>query len=100
MTTHTPGPWRLRSRYDNFGPTHSLFAANTLIAKVYSEAFGDIEQETANARLIAAAPESHASNVELAAIVREICLAYGHPIPEAALARSDAAIKKATGDEP
>ena len=33
---------------------------------------------------------------ELAKIVRELCTAYGHPLPAASLDRSDAAIAKAT----
>lgn len=53
-----------------------------------------------DARLMAAAPESHASNVELAAIVREMCRALRVPEPADALARSDAAIAKATGEHP
>jgi len=57
------------------------------------------EQAIANARLIAAAPENLQSNSELATIVRELCAAYEHPLPEDALARSDAAIAKATGRE-
>ena len=55
------------------------------------------EQAIANARLIAAAPENLQSNSELATIARELCAAYEHPLPEDALARSDAAIAKATG---
>ena len=40
-------------------------------------------------------PENLQSNSELATIVRELCAAYGHPLPDAALARSDAAIAAA-----
>lgn len=93
MDKHTPGPWRLHGRYDNFGPTYSLVAANTLIAKVYSEAFGDIEQETANARLIAAAPELlDALRGLLQAIRMSVCEGSG-PAQDAACE----AIFKATG---
>jgi len=56
-------------------------------------------EREANARLIAAAPENLQSNSELATIVRELCAAHEHPLPEDALARSDAAIAKATGCE-
>jgi hypothetical protein len=37
------------------GLPHSAVAAKTLLARVYSEAYGDVEQETANASFIAAA---------------------------------------------
>lgn len=56
-TKHTPGPWTNHGRIAQPGLPHSAVAAKTLLARVYSEAFGDSEQETANANLIAAAPE-------------------------------------------
>ncbi|WP_250512660.1 hypothetical protein [Caballeronia sp. INDeC2] len=56
-TKHTRGPWTNHGRIAQPGLPHSAVAANTLLARVYSEAFGDSEQETANANLIAAAPE-------------------------------------------
>jgi hypothetical protein len=62
---HTPGPWVNRGRIDKPGFPHSAVAAKTLLARVYSEAFGDSEQETANANLIAAAPDLLALLVEL-----------------------------------
>lgn len=54
---HTPGPWINHGRIPQPGLPHSAVAAKTLIARVYSEMFGDKEQEAANANLIAAAPE-------------------------------------------
>lgn len=54
---HTPGPWTNHGRIQQSGLPHSSVAAKTLLARVYSEAFGDSEQETANANLIAAAPD-------------------------------------------
>jgi len=38
-------------------------------------------------------------NIELAAIVRELCAAYNHPLPQASLDRSDSAIAKARGEK-
>jgi hypothetical protein len=52
----------------------------------------------ANADLIAAAPDNYECNIELAAIVRELCAAYNHPLPQASLDRSDSAIAKARGE--
>lgn len=57
MATHTPGPWTNHGRIKQAGLPHSAVAAKTLIARVYSEAFGDSEQEAANAHLISAAPD-------------------------------------------
>ena len=52
----TPGPWINHGRQLNVaGLPHSAVAAKTLLARVYSEAYGDVEQETANASFIAAA---------------------------------------------
>ena len=52
----TPGPWTNYGRIPNApGVPHSAIAAKTLLARVYSEAYGDFRQETANASFIAAA---------------------------------------------
>lgn len=100
---HTPGPWCISDENPKFikqdfsmiGSNHGAIVAcacgydNTVL-------YPSDEQAIANARLIAAAPENLQSNSELATIVRELCAAYKHPLPEDALARSDAAIAKAT----
>ncbi len=54
---HTPGPWKAHPIETNYGLPYTPVAASTLIAKVYSTAFGDHAQSEANARLIAAAPD-------------------------------------------
>jgi len=51
--SHTPGPWDKIVHDDKC----SRVGAKTLIAVVYSEAFKDRENQEANARLIAAAPD-------------------------------------------
>ncbi|MCE4544625.1 MULTISPECIES: hypothetical protein [unclassified Caballeronia] len=77
MTTkHTPGPWTNHGRIPQPGLPHSSVAAKTLLARVYSEAFGDSEQETANANLIAAAPEL------LESLEQMVRLATRNDIPE------------------
>jgi hypothetical protein len=53
----SPGPWTNHGRITQPGLPHSAIVAETLIARVYSKAFGDSEQEIANANLMAAAPE-------------------------------------------
>ncbi|MCA8389219.1 hypothetical protein LGN11_26320 [Burkholderia multivorans] len=54
---HTPGPWTNHGRVTGPGLPHSAIVAETLIARVFSKYFGDVEQEVANANLIAAAPD-------------------------------------------
>ena len=61
MSAHTPGPWINHGRIPQVGIPHSAVASKTLIARVYSESFGDIEEEAANADLIAAAPDMQAA---------------------------------------
>lgn len=73
---HTPGPWKNHGRIAQPGLPHSAVAAKTLLARVYSEAFGDSEQETANANLIAAAPEL------LESLEQMLRLATRNDIPE------------------
>ena len=52
----TPGPWVNYGRQPSAaGLPYSAVAAKTLLVRVYSEAYGDFEQETANAEFIAAA---------------------------------------------
>lgn len=54
---HTPGPWNpAEIQTVNVLPFVPV-VATTLIAKVYSTAFGDHEQAIANARLMSCAPE-------------------------------------------
>lgn len=60
----TPGPWINYGRQPNApGAPHSAVAAKTLLARVYSEAYGDVAQETANAAFIAAANPAAISEI-------------------------------------
>lgn len=86
---HTPGPWTNHGRIPQPGLPHSSIGAKTLIARVYSEAFGDTENEAANARLIAAAPEL----LEALTYLRD-CIESGK---EPGMGIVHAAITKATG---
>lgn len=91
-TKHTPAPW---ANYD--GVIRMEDDDENEIATVHKYVAEYEEESKANARLIASAPENFECNKELAKIVRELCAAYSHPLPEASLARSDAAIAKAEG---
>lgn len=110
---HTTGPWRVGQERNSgtLSPSIEIVRDVSFVegASITTYRIGSViypttggetvgaEERKANARLIAAAPENLQSNYELAMIVRELCAAYGHPLPEAAIARSDAAIAKATG---
>lgn len=99
---HTPGPWQTDRNNVHSGQIATVHhCLNNDWVEIWSpDAFAETEEmQEANARLIAAAPENLQSNSELATIVRELCAAYNHPLPEGALERSDAAIAKATGRE-
>lgn len=50
---HTPGPLKIAGR-ETRGLPHTLVAARTLLFRVYSEAYGDFDQETENARRLVA----------------------------------------------
>lgn len=51
----TPGPWGAMVKMEGC----TAIGANTLIARVYSTAFKDLENERANANLISAAPDMY-----------------------------------------
>ena len=73
----TPGPWVNYGRQPSAaGLPHSAVAAKTLLARVYSEAYGDVEQETANAEFIAAANPAAVSELldRLEAAEKDIAL--------------------------
>lgn len=54
MNAHTPGPWRIESR----GSHNPLIETDGLtVAEVLDDCHPDTEQQEANARLIAAAPD-------------------------------------------
>lgn len=110
---HTPGPWEVVNGKDIFTPLGAMNAEGVYApfndgwhiasmgectCSISGEEIGlDYREANANARLIAAAPDNYSSNIELAGIVRELCAAYGHPLPQASLDRSDAAIAKTGG---
>ena len=68
-TKHTPGPWKAHPIEMNCGTPYTPVAAKTLLAKVYSEAYGNHAESEANARLIAAAPELLEAAIEL----KDVC---------------------------
>ena len=102
-TKHTPGPWsafiKNRTVAIDIGPQATGKRPCVVDWAGFDASDLPLTAQKANAKLIAAAPENYACNKELAKIVRELCTAYGHPLPAASLDRSDAAIAKATGDK-
>ena len=92
---HTPGPWHLK--VDGSGIMRIKTAGGTSLMS--NSNYGYPPAYEADWHLIAAAPDNYECNIELAAIVRELCAVYNHPLPQASLDRSDAAIAKARGDK-
>lgn len=97
----TPGPWKAHTIKTDYGLPYTPVSAKTLLARVYSEAFGDHEESEANARLIAAAPDLLEA---LESYVTTMAIAGGgdKALFMAAIRDADnkarAAIKKATGE--
>ena len=98
MNKHAPGPWTNHGRIPQPGLPHSTVAAKTLIARVYSEAFGDIEQEEANARLMSAAPELLEALQMYVESMRDAFPDFGH-FESPAYKATVSAIFKATGEK-
>jgi len=96
-TKWTPGPWKNHGRIEGApGPEHSAVAAYTLLARVYSTAFGDTENQDANATLIAAAPELYEALLTLA----HCTIATTSSEWDAAWKKADKALAKARGKQP
>ena len=74
MSNFTSGPWRVKHT-----EKVSYVFSKTKLADVFSETFRDIENQHANAHLIAAAPEMYEA---LTGIVEEMALADFDPTDE------------------
>jgi hypothetical protein len=98
MSNYTPGPWVIGERVKTARLDNALMIRPLDSHNSEYGATAIIATSDANASLIVAAPENYESNKELAKIVRELCAAYNHPLPDAALSRSDKAIAKAEGE--
>lgn len=82
----TPGPWVNYGRQPSAaGLPYSAVAAKTLLTRVYSEAYGDVEQETANAEFIAAANPAAVSELLDRLEVAETDAAHQKTLAESAL---------------
>ncbi len=89
----TPGPWDKVVKMEGF----TAVGADTLIARVFSRAFRDTENEAANAALVAAAPELYDALVALLPLAEQyLWRAPSHP-DNAKIEDARAAICKATG---
>ena len=78
MNQHTPGPWKVRQAFDKGEPCELVVHAGAI--DIASLAYGELEQEDADARLIAAAQEM------LEAVKALLLIADDGPIPGAARA--------------
>ena len=94
MSDFTPGAWADRGT-GCVGTTHQL------IASVYPMEDERPEEHAANVRLIAAAPDLLEALRGMFAMWRSVCRAQGwEPEHLAEAVRAQAAISKATGEEP
>ena len=96
MTEHTPGPWRVGNRYT---PTGVFTADGELVANTHGaqrnfQREEQIQEQNANARLIAAAPE-------LLEVLQEIldATAYDHGGPVSLYKKAEKIIAKAKGEK-
>ena len=93
MTAHTPGPWELVC---NGGPIEEFQVGNLsrAVCSAWVLATGDADETSANARLIAAAPD-------LLAVIQELSESAEYwseyEVPLGIVDRIRAAITKATG---
>ena len=101
MTQHTPGPWFVQPEFFNvFALSEGMSGWTIHIAKVNPEqVVGGAEEALANARLMAAAPDMHASGKPLAELVADFSGPDDATIAVTAgeLRRMAAAIAKAEG---
>ena len=94
----SPGDWsQVNSLSSDLGAIRYITADGKTIASVWCRRDTEQDEALANAHMLSAAKASHEANVELAAIVREICASYKIPLPEASLDRSRLAAAQATG---
>jgi len=101
MSKHTPGPWVIQET--NFAQQKNVYAQadKPPIATVY----GSTGENEANARLIAAAPEMLDALKKTSEFLHHMwCSAnineYDFEMVEETMLINDAAIAKATGDQP
>ena len=95
MSKHTPGPWLIEAQNCHFGDIATVHNTDekwvTIYAPHWMETGMDEKEQSANARLIAAAPELLESLVDL------VCL-YPLDSTDAIITSARAAIAKATGE--
>ena len=93
MSKHTPGPWRATQRTVTAPETEDRLGMEV---KVYG---GNSNDNRANCRLIAAAPDLLEALQELfGADMEQVLMGDGKDDQIAAIAKARAAIAKATGD--
>ena len=103
MSKHTPGPWVVvgsRTKYVEARLVGSLMQEVAACGPTLAdEGYG--QQQEANARLIAAAPDLLEALRGMFAMWRSVCRAQGwEPEHLAEAVRAQAAIAKATGEQP
>jgi hypothetical protein len=100
MSAHTPGPWIADPTGLVVDAAHHASPAKTGTFPVCfpSGYFGRGEQQQANARLIAAAPELLDIALRSLALMQQAAELFDMPLPMGFVADANAAIAKATGE--
>lgn len=91
--TYTPGPWSIEKRP---GPIYEIHASTDAVAVAYGT---HLDEDDANARLMAAAPELLEALRDVTRSFEELLATSGDPDPGAGpfVLAAKAAIAKATG---
>jgi len=99
MSKHTPGPWQYEGP-DQFGD-YTIHAGDLAIAAVPNgiarELRGEGREQSANARLIGAAPELLGACIQARAAFPDAWFAKEHGVPRDLIKLLDAVIAKAEG---
>ena len=103
MSKHTPGPWVVVGNLTKYVEARLVGSLMQEVAAcgptLADEGYG--QQQEANARLIAAAPDLLEALRGMFAMWRSVCRAQGwEPEHLAEAVRAQAAIAKATGEQP
>lgn len=98
MSNYTNGPWTVEpGYYPGFIEIRGASFTPSIVTCATDLSFEDFLARTADAHLMAAAPELLEALVIAEGALREICTVRNIPMPESTISRAQAAIAKARG---